>query len=59
MMEFLKSSFFWYFLGEMYETKRLTENHILMGHQYQSSTQGLVKGAKLCLNPNFFGWLEK
>ena len=22
-------------------------------------TQGLVKGAKLCLNPYFFGWLEK
>ena len=21
--------------------------------------QGLVKGAKLCLNPYFFGWLEK
>ena len=22
-------------------------------------TQSLVKGAKLCLNPYFFGWLEK
>ena len=22
-------------------------------------TQGPVKGAKLCLNPYFFGWLEK
>ena len=21
--------------------------------------QGLLKGAKLCLNPYFFGWLEK
>ena len=21
--------------------------------------QGLVKGAELCLNPYFFGWLEK
>ena len=21
--------------------------------------QGLVKGAKICLNPYFFGWLEK
>ena len=25
----------------------------------QRITQGLVKGAKLCLNPYFFGWLEK
>ena len=24
-----------------------------------SFTQGFVKGAKLCLNPYFFGWLEK
>ena len=23
------------------------------------SRQGLVKGAELCLNPYFFGWLEK
>ena len=21
--------------------------------------QGLIKGAELCLNPYFFGWLEK
>ena len=25
----------------------------------QCSVQGLVKGAELCLNPYFFGWLEK
>ena len=25
----------------------------------KASTQGLVKGAELCLNPYFFGWLEK
>ena len=24
-----------------------------------SLNQGLVKGAKLCLDPYFFGWLEK
>ena len=28
-------------------------------NQSSPSIQGLVKGAKLCLNPNFFGWLEK
>ena len=27
-------------------------------HVY-SLVQGLVKGVELCLNPNFFGWLEK
>ena len=26
---------------------------------YMGFNQGLVKGAKLCLNPYFFGWLEK
>ena len=26
---------------------------------FMGQTQGLVKGAKLCLNPYFFGWLEK
>ena len=26
---------------------------------YFYTYQGLVKGAKLCLNPYFFGWLEK
>jgi len=25
----------------------------------KTNKQGLVKGAKLCLNPYFFGWLEK
>ena len=25
----------------------------------EGKIQGLVKGAKLCLNPYFFGWLEK
>ena len=35
--------------------------HIVYQENYQSVTpnQGLVKGAKLCLNPYFFGWLEK
>ena len=27
--------------------------------QYKTHTPGLVKGAKLSLNPYFFGWLEK
>ena len=26
---------------------------------YMQYNQGIVKGAKLCLNPYFFGWLEK
>ena len=26
---------------------------------YIRRNQGLVKGAELCLNPYFFGWLEK
>ena len=26
---------------------------------HDSTSQGLVKGVKLCLNPYFFGWPEK
>ena len=35
--------------------------HSLLQSQKQlvSEAQGLVKGAELCLNPYFFGWLEK
>ena len=25
----------------------------------KACNQGLVKGAELCVNPYFFGWLEK
>ena len=33
---------------------RLTQE----GYIEELSTQGLVRGAKVCLNPYFFGWLE-
>ena len=36
------------------ERKRERESLLTIGYD-----QGLVKGAKLCLNPYFFGWLEK
>ena len=41
--------------------QKFTKNMAEFDRSYamESSTQGLVKGAKFCLNPYFFGWLEK
>ena len=38
-----------------------TQNGLLIKEKTNnvSCNQGLVKGAELCLNPYFFGWLEK